>query len=602
MKRQAFQPGEIRDENDAIIREGAYGKKSAFATADNKGILDYMINNFDALKDAIDGGRVYVASASDLPATGDVANVYVANDTGKWYYWDPDTSKYVTIDNARTVANEAITARDTAKAWAESSSSPDGATDSDSSTGKTQSSKSWALYSKDKATASASSASASASSASAAKTSQSAAASSASAASSSASAASTSATNAKNSQTAAASSASAAKTSETNAATSETSAKTALVSCQNIQTQVNNGLQSLTSAVKYRGSVASFSALPASGQSVGDMYNIKAAGGTDANGTAIRAGDNVVWNGSGWDDQAGTVDLSNYYTKSEVNGAVVSATVSDATLTFIHKDASKSTVTVNNVAHAGKASQDDKGQAIDIAALKTLITSTSAYKNQLQRNKTYSVGDIAYSPSLPSWAYLECTTAGTTGASEPDFSSVSTSGGAIADMTDGAVHWRVRDTRCRYEVGDIIAKTTTPKSYEYLLPCDGSAFDTTKYPMLAKIFTTGKVPNLTDGRFLEGSTSAGTSKNAGLPNITGDFKLRPNENNMALVWTNNRSGAFSITEHVTGDSSVPVNTGSGNTAFSSVAFDASNSNSIYGASDTVQPKSFTVMYYVCYGG
>ncbi len=429
MKRQAFQPGEIRDEQDNIIRPGAYGKKTALVTADNVGILDYIINNFDALKDAIDGGRVYVASASDLPTTGDTAAVYIANDTGKWYYWDPGTSKYVTIDNARTVANEAITARDTAKAWAESNGSPDGATDSDSSTGVTQSSKSWALYSKDRATASASSASASASSASAASTSATNAMNSQTAAASSASAASTAATNAMNSQTAAASSASAAKTSETNAATSETNAKTALVSCQNIQTQVNNGLQSLTSAVKYRGSVASFSDLPTSGQSVGDMYNIKAAGGTDANGTSIRAGDNVVWNGSGWDDQAGTVDLSNYYTKNEINGAIIYTTVSDDTITFIHKDTSTSTATVNNVGHATKASQDDKGQAIDIAALKTLITSTSAYKNQLQRNKTYSVGDIAYSPSLPSWAYLECITAGTTGDKDPDFSAVSTSGG-----------------------------------------------------------------------------------------------------------------------------------------------------------------------------
>lgn len=599
MKRQAFQPGEIRDENDTIIREGAYGKKSAFATADNKGILDYMINNFDALYDAVNGGRVYVNSASNLPKTGDTAAVYIANDTGKWYYWDPATSKYVTIDNARTIANDAITARDTAKAWAESGSSPDGATDSDSSTGKTQSSKSWALYSKDRATASASSASASASSASAAKTSQSAAASSASASSSSASAASSSATNAKNSQTAAASSASAAKTSETNAATSETNAKTALVSCQNIQTQVNNGLQSLTSAVKYRGSVASFSALPTSGQSVGDMYNIKAAGGTDANGTAIRAGDNVVWNGSGWDDQAGTVDLSNYYTKSEMNGAVVSATVSDATLTLIYKDASKSTVTVNNVAHASKASQDDKGQAIDIAALKTLITSTSAYKNQLQRNKTYSVGDIAYSPSLPSWAYLECTTAGTTGASEPDFSSVSTSGGAIADMTDGAVHWRVRDTRCRYEVGDIIAKTTTPKSYEYLLPCNGSAFDKTKYPMLAKIFTTGNVPNLTDGRFLEGSASAGISKNAGLPNIIGSFKIC----GLSKGGLDSQDGAFSNGGVTYGDVCAKNDGYPDGYEGSGIGyFDASRYNSIYGLSDTVQPKSYTVQYYVCYGG
>lgn len=361
MKRQAFQPGEIRDENDAIIREGAYGKKSAFATADNKGILDYMINNFDALYDAVNGGRVYVNSASDLPKTGDTAAVYIANDTGKWYYWDSKTAAYITMDNARTIANEAIAARDATKA----SQTAAKTSETNAKTSETN-----------------------------AGNSQSAAASSASAASSSASAASTSATNAKNSQTAAASSASAAKTSETNAATSETNAKTALVSCQNIQTQVNNGLQSLTSAVKYRGSVASFSALPTSGQSVGDMYNIKAAGGTDANGTAVRAGDNVVWNGSGWDDQAGTVDLSNYYTKSEINGAVVSATVSDATLTLIHKDASKSTVTVNNVAHAGKASQDDKGQAIDVAELKTLITDTVNTGITTALQKVFPVGSI----------------------------------------------------------------------------------------------------------------------------------------------------------------------------------------------------------------
>lgn len=342
MKRQAFQPGEIRDNNDNIIREGAYGKKTALATSNNMGILDYIINNFDALHDAINGGRVYVKSAADLPKTGDVTAVYIAEDTGKWYYWDPGTSKYVTMDNARTIANDAIAARDAAKA----SQIAARTSETNAKTSETN-----------------------------AKSSQTAAANSASAASSSASAASTSATNAKDSQTAAASSASAAKSSQTAAATSETNAKTALVSCQNIQSQVNSGLQALTSAVKYRGSVASYSALPASGQSVGDMYNIKSAGGTDANGTAIRAGDNVVWNGSGWDDQAGTVDLSNYYTKSEVNGAVVSATVSDATLTLIHKDASKSTVTVNNVAHATKASQDDKGQAIDVAAFRAYVDS-----------------------------------------------------------------------------------------------------------------------------------------------------------------------------------------------------------------------------------
>ena len=447
MDLQAFQPGELRNGKDEIIRSGAYGKKTAFATADNKGILDYIMNNFEVLKDALSGSYVYAANLSAFPLTGSADKLYVAEDTGKTYKWNGSTYVLLTspingksayelaCDNGFTGTTkewlasigaesfdsvsvdesgyltfhlhsggtltapmkpviEAAASASQAKAWAESESSPDGSTDSASSTGKTQSSKSWALYSKDRATASASSASASASSASAAKSSQTAAANSASAASSSASAASTSATNAKDSQTAAASSASAAKSSQTAAATSEMNAKTALVSCQNIQTQVNNGLQSLTSAVKYRGSVAFFSALPASGQSVGDMYNVKAAGGTDANGTAIRAGDNVVWNGSGWDDQAGTVDLSNYYTKSEVNGSVVSATVSNATITFIHKDASKSTVTVNNVAHATKAYQDNNGQVIDIAALKTLITSTVNAAVLQCKKDLYPVGSV----------------------------------------------------------------------------------------------------------------------------------------------------------------------------------------------------------------
>ena len=64
--------------------------------------------------------------------------------------------------------------------------------------------------------------------------------------------------------------------------------------------------------------------------------------------------------------------------------------------------------------------------------------------NTLQRNKEYAVGDIAYSASLPSWAYLECTTAGTTGAEEPDFSGVTTEGGVI---TDGTAEFAVRDIR-----------------------------------------------------------------------------------------------------------------------------------------------------------
>ncbi len=70
--------------------------------------------------------------------------------------------------------------------------------------------------------------------------------------------------------------------------------------------------------------------------------------------------------------------------------------------------------------------------------------------NLLSRSKAYQYGDIAYSPNLPSWAYLFCVTAGTTAASEPSFSGVNTMGQYI---TDGTVKWIVDDVRFGLPVG-----------------------------------------------------------------------------------------------------------------------------------------------------
>ena len=53
MKPQAFQHGEIRDQNDAILQDGAYGKKTAFTNSQNMGILDYIINNLEVLYDGL---------------------------------------------------------------------------------------------------------------------------------------------------------------------------------------------------------------------------------------------------------------------------------------------------------------------------------------------------------------------------------------------------------------------------------------------------------------------------------------------------------------------------------------------------------------------
>ena len=84
----------------------------------------------------------------------------------------------------------------------------------------------------------------------------------------------------------------------------------------------------MVAAVKYKGSVASYANLPFSGQEVGDMYNITNADAMHQ----IKAGDNVVWTGSEWDNYGGTVDLSGKQdtltagTGIEINNNVVSAT------------------------------------------------------------------------------------------------------------------------------------------------------------------------------------------------------------------------------------------------------------------------------------
>ncbi|MBQ9021569.1 MAG: hypothetical protein IJ113_06105 [Eggerthellaceae bacterium] len=60
----------------------------------------------------------------------------------------------------------------------------------------------------------------------------------------------------------------------------------------------------ISSAYKYKGSVASQSALPSSGQTVGDVYNVQ------------DTGMNYAWDGSAWDALGSTVDTSVFWTST----------------------------------------------------------------------------------------------------------------------------------------------------------------------------------------------------------------------------------------------------------------------------------------------
>lgn len=93
MKQQAYQPGELRDEHDNIIRAGAYGKKTPFVNSDNSAILDYIMNNFDALYAQIPNGRAYVKSVNNItPDSNGNVTVNVGSGGG--------TGTNITVDSA----------------------------------------------------------------------------------------------------------------------------------------------------------------------------------------------------------------------------------------------------------------------------------------------------------------------------------------------------------------------------------------------------------------------------------------------------------------------------------------------------------------------
>lgn len=133
--------------------------------------------------------------------------------------------------------------------------------------------------------------------------------------------------------------------------------------------------------------------------------------------------------------------------------------------------------------------------------------------------------------------------------------------------------------------------------------CDGKELVRLEYPKLFNVIgtdygvgngsTTFNVPDLTS-RFLEGSNTAGTVKEAGIPNITGHIAACVT----SYAIGSPASGAFS-------------NLGSGNKYNSNADYpctgnnggwgydiDASRVSPIYGKSDTVQPASVTVKYII----
>ena len=142
------------------------------------------------------------------------------------------------------------------------------------------------------------------------------------------------------------------------------------------------------------------------------------------------------------------------------------------------------------------------------------------------------------------------------------------------------------------------AGLTPPNGY---LLCDGATYAVADYQDLYDVIgnTYGgdgeyfNVPNLID-KFIQGSDTSGTEKEAGLPNIEGI--LGNGANNRGFFNQSHTTGAFKVVESSV--ASTPYRDATADTFYGKASFDASLSNAIYGNSDTVQPPALTMVYII----
>ena len=371
-----------------------------------------------------------------------------------------------------------------------------------------------------------------------------------------ANAASGSASKAAASQAAAATSATNAKASENAAANSETNAKASATAAKNSAT---SAASSASTASTQAGKAADSATAAAGSATQADIFATTAT------------------------DKATAADKSATAADKSATAAAASAVTASDKASEAATSATNAAVSATSAAGAAEEAQG--------------LISKAEY-GFLQRNTAYKVGDIAYTTQLPAGYYLECVTAGTTGNAEPTFET-----GRVT--LDGTAEWSVQQSASVASVegiapiGSVVAYagTSVPSGY---LACNGAAISRTTYAKLFDVIgttygsgdgsTTFNLPNLENNSFMEFSSSVGTAKSAGLPNITGEAGNPTTEGTSAI----SSSGALTATIIASGRAA-----GSGGSSMK-ISIDASKSSSIYGNSTTVQPKSLTVRAIIKY--
>lgn len=158
------------------------------------------------------------------------------------------------------------------------------------------------------------------------------------------------------------------------------------------------------------------------------------------------------------------------------------------------------------------------------------------------------------------------------------------------------------------QVGEVFAWPTNSREPHRGLLCNGAAVSRTTYAKLYEAIgttygagdgsSTFNLPNLTD-KFIQGGGTAGMVKAAGLPNIHGNVAYITGTDGVNAFYA--PTGAISV---FSDDTVVqrPLFAASGSSTHGGphLEVNASKSNSIYGASSTVQPPAVTMRYYIKY--
>lgn len=87
----------------------------------------------------------------------------------------------------------------------------------------------------------------------------------------------------------------------------ETSSTSNAPSIRAVNEALSNVNEKISSVYKYKGNVANFDALPSSGNTIGDVWNV------------LDNGTNYAWTGTEWDSLAGIVDLTDFYNKEQID-------------------------------------------------------------------------------------------------------------------------------------------------------------------------------------------------------------------------------------------------------------------------------------------